>query len=47
MSDAAQGLREGHEMQNFELPDHEGNPLELYRKLREEPLVLVFYRGDW
>jgi peroxiredoxin len=34
-------------MPNFELPDHELLPFDLYQTLREGPLVLVFYRGDW
>lgn len=41
------GLREGQRMGNFELPDEGGRPFELYRRLREGPVVLVFYRGDW
>jgi len=39
--------REGRQMPNFELPDHELLPFDLYQTLRESPLVLVFYRGDW
>ena len=39
--------REGRQMHNFELPDQEGRPFDLHRRLREGPLVLVFYRGDW
>jgi peroxiredoxin len=34
-------------MPNFELPDQELLPFDLYQTLREGPLVLVFYRGDW
>jgi cytochrome oxidase Cu insertion factor (SCO1/SenC/PrrC family) len=41
------GLREGQQMQNFELPDQEGRPFDLHQRLQEGPLVLVFYRGDW
>ena len=41
------GLREGQQMQNFELPDQEGRPFDLYERLRQGPLILVFYRGDW
>ena len=41
------GLREGRQMQNFELPDQEGRPFNLHQRLQEESLVLVFYRGDW
>jgi peroxiredoxin len=39
--------REGRQMPNFELPDHDILPFDLYQTLREGPLVLVFYRGDW
>jgi peroxiredoxin len=39
--------REGRPIQNFELPDQELLPFDLYQALKEEPLVLVFYRGDW
>ncbi len=41
------GLRTGQQIENFELPDEEGKPFELYGRLRQGPLVLVFYRGDW
>ena len=47
MDDSREGLREGQKVQNFELPDEEGNGFELHGRLREGPLVLVFYRGDW
>ena len=39
--------REGWPIRNFELPDQELLPFDLYQALKEEPLVLVFYRGDW
>jgi hypothetical protein len=39
--------REGRPIQNFELPDQELLPFDLYQALKEEPLVLVIYRGDW
>ena len=39
--------REGRQIPNFELPDHDLLPFDLYQTLREGPLVLVFYRGDW
>ena len=32
---------------DFELPDHEGNRWSLSEHLTREPLVIVFYRGDW
>ena len=39
--------REGLRMPNFELPDHGLLPFDLHQTLKERPLVLVFYRGDW
>ena len=47
MDATSAGLITGQPIQNFELPDEEGRPFELYERLRREPLVLVFYRGDW
>lgn len=47
MDATSAGLRTGQQMPNFELPDQEGRPFDLYRRLRREPLILVFYRGDW
>ncbi len=47
MSENSETLRKDQRMPDFELPDENGEPFELYRKLREKPLVLVFYRGDW
>ena len=47
MDATSAGLRTGQQIENFELPDEEGRPFELYGRLRQEPLVLVFYRGDW
>lgn len=47
MDATSAGLTTGQPIQNFELPDEEGNAFELYERLRREPLVLVFYRGDW
>jgi len=47
MPETADDPREGQQMQNFELPDQELLPFELYQTLRAGPLVLVFYRGDW
>jgi len=37
----------GQEMPAFELPDEEGRPFNLLEQLREGPVILVFYRGDW
>ena len=31
----------------FILPDEQGEPFDLRRKLADGPLMLVFYRGDW
>jgi peroxiredoxin len=39
--------REGLRVPNFELPDQGLLPFDLYQTLKERPLVLVFYRGDW
>ncbi len=47
VSDSGDGLQEGQKIQNFELPDGEGGLFGLHERLREGPLVLVFYRGDW
>lgn len=48
VTETSNGLREGQQMHNFELPDQEGRPFNLHERLQEEgSLVLVFYRGDW
>ncbi len=47
MTETSGDLREGQRMQNFELPDQEGQPFNLHQRLQEGPLVLVFYREDW
>jgi hypothetical protein len=47
VSNSKGGLREGHKIQNFELPDQTDGAYDLHRRLREGTLVLVFYRGDW
>ena len=47
VSDTKDRLREGQKIQNFELPDGKGGAFDLHERLREGPLVLVFYRGDW
>lgn len=47
MTETSAGPREGQQMPNFELPDGEGRPFDLHARLRDGPLVLVFYRGDW
>lgn len=38
------GVRQ--EMPAFELPDEEGRPFSSAKQLEEDPLVLIFYRGD-
>ncbi len=47
MDATSAGLTTGQPVQSFELPDEKGDAFELYERLRREPLVLVFYRGDW
>ena len=47
MTETNTGLHEGQQMPAFELPDEEGQPFNLSEWLKEGPLVLVFYRGDW
>ena len=47
VTETSAGLREGQQMQDFELPDQEGRSFNLHQRLQEGPLVLVFYRGDW
>jgi len=45
--EASDDPREGPGMPDFELPEQELLSFDLYQTLREGPLVLVFYRGDW
>jgi peroxiredoxin len=47
MTETDTGLREGQQMPAFELPDQEGQPFNLFERLEEGPLILIFYRGDW
>ena len=47
MTETSNRIEVGQEMPAFELPDEEGRPFDLLEQLREEPVVLVFYRGDW
>lgn len=47
VSETSGDAREGLKMPNFELPGHDLLPFDLYQTLKERPLVLVFYRGDW
>jgi peroxiredoxin len=37
----------GAKLPAFILPDEQGEPFDLGRELAEQPLMLVFYRGDW
>jgi len=37
----------GEKFPAFILPDEQGQPFNLRRKLADGPLMLVFYRGDW
>jgi peroxiredoxin len=37
----------GEKFPAFILPDEQGEPFNLRRKLADGPLMLVFYRGDW
>jgi peroxiredoxin len=43
MADIAVGVR----FPAFILPDEQGEPFNLRKKLAGGPLMLVFYRGDW
>lgn len=47
MTETSTGIEVGREIPNFELPDQEGRPFNLAGQLRDGPIVLVFYRGDW
>ena len=42
-----EALRAGDLAPDFELPDATGRPLRLVERLREGPVVLMFYRGGW
>lgn len=37
----------GGRIPGFELPDEEKRPWNLSEKLKDGPVMLVFYRGDW
>jgi hypothetical protein len=41
----APGIGEAHP--DFELPAHTGEPWKLKDALKNGPLVLIYYRGDW
>jgi peroxiredoxin len=47
VTETSTGIEVGREIPNFELPDQEGRPFNLAEQLRDGPIVLVFYRGDW
>jgi peroxiredoxin len=40
-------LKPGSKFPNFQLPDQDGNVLELSQHMRGWPTVVVFYRGIW
>ena len=37
----------GNKFPNFELPDQDGNVMQLSQFMRGFPTVVVFYRGVW
>ncbi|MCC5928714.1 MAG: AhpC/TSA family protein [Cyclobacteriaceae bacterium] len=43
----AKGLNIGDVIDNFQATDQYGKTFDLYHKLQEGPLVIVFYRGQW
>ena len=44
---AGHALKEGERAPDFTLPDAFGNPVTLAHLLRQGPVVLTFYRGEW
>ena len=44
---AASGLHEGTPAPDFTLPNVDGRPVTLSALLRQGPVVLTFYRGEW
>jgi peroxiredoxin len=44
---AVPGIATGERAPDFTLPDAHGNEVALGQRLREGPVVLSFYRGDW
>jgi peroxiredoxin len=40
-------LKPGNKFPNFELPDQDGEILQLSQRMRGWPLIVVFYRGVW
>lgn len=46
-SDQGNGLKTGEKAPNFSLPNATGETVELYEQLKQGPVVLTFYRGNW
>lgn len=46
-SDEGKGLNKGGKAPNFTLPDASGKSVELYDQLKQGPVILTFYRGNW
>ena len=46
-SDEGNGLKQGGKAPNFNLPNAAGQTVELYEQLKQGPVVLTFYRGNW
>lgn len=46
-SDEGKGLKKGAKAPNFTLPDASGKSVELYDQLKQGPVILTFYRGNW
>lgn len=46
-SDQGNGLKKGEKAPNFHLPNATGQTVELYEQLKQGPVVLTFYRGNW
>ncbi len=40
-------IKVGMKIPAFELPDEKGEPWDLSGHLKDGPVMLVFYRGDW
>lgn len=41
------GLKAGDQVPDFKATDNHGNEIHLYEILKEKPVVLFFYRGNW
>lgn len=44
---AVQGLKLGDKAPDFTLENHDGTPVNLYQELKQGPVVLSFFRGEW